>query len=651
MLSVKRQAPATELQASKRPQRLIPVGKSLGHCFPDIARQLQDKSLDPFDISAGSGLKYSWVCNKAPICPNCSTPHVWDDTVSHRTNGKRGCPWCSNHGNVVCRCKSLGYKYPTVATQLNDKSINAFQISANCNKKYTWVCSTVPNGRCQECGTQHIWDAPVYSRTSGQRGCPLCSNCGPSSKVCKCKSLGFKFPELIPEVNDKSLDVYGVSAKSNKIIEWICSNKTNGLCECGTTHVWKTAIATRTERKSACPWCTKVGSHGYVCRCNSVGYLHPELISQFVDKTVNPFAVSSHSGVKYKWVCNKFQDGKCDECGTLHEWEATVDHRVQGNGCPFCSSTSLCRCRSLGYKFPKIACELQDKNINPFEVPFGSGQITTWVCSSTNNGVCGNCGTLHVWKTSVNNRTSGRGCPFCSGCGVNGQLCKCRSLGFKYPDIAKELQDTVDPFTIPFATNVRYLWKCSNVTDGTCPCGTIHTWTASVNHRTSGAGCPWYSSKGPSSRVCRCKSLGYLYPDICNELIDQDPFSIPAHSNLLCTWKCTKGHTWKSSVGNRTGTYRRNCPQCSFNKAEAKLLTIVESHSLITSHSKHTISCYDIYSQKNRQLIPDAIVELTSGHKISIELDGPQHFESVYWYDAENCSDLHDQLVGIWSLA
>ena len=58
-------------------------------------------------------------------------------------------------------------------------------------------------------------------------------------------------------------------------------------------------------------------------------------------------------------------------------------------------------------------------------------------------------------------------------------------------------------------------------------------------------------------------------PELCKEW-DYDknaPETIGKSSNKLVWWKCSKGHEWKASVGNRTNkNFSSNCPYCSNRK-------------------------------------------------------------------------------------
>ena len=64
---------------------MIDKEKSLAYRFPELAKEwhpTKNGDLTPFDVTCGSGKKVWWF-------GECG--HEWDDTVSHRTEG-RACP-------------------------------------------------------------------------------------------------------------------------------------------------------------------------------------------------------------------------------------------------------------------------------------------------------------------------------------------------------------------------------------------------------------------------------------------------------------------------------------------------------------------------------------------------------------------------------
>ena len=66
--------------------------------------------------------------------------------------------------------------------------------------------------------------------------------------------------------------------------------------------------------------------------------------------------ITPHSGRKVWWVCDQCPDGHA------HEWEATVQQRTNGTGCPYFASRRVCQHNSLPTKAPAIAAQWSSTN-------------------------------------------------------------------------------------------------------------------------------------------------------------------------------------------------------------------------------------------------------------------------------------------------
>lgn len=293
------------------------------------------------------------------------------------------------------------------------------------------------------------------------------------------------FSMIHPTLNE-GIDFEKLTTGMRLKLWWRCK-----VAECD-HHVWQTRIDqilcsrnTNTKTKG-CPFC----HHKKICKCVSFGTLYPELLKEFDDKNLDPFAISSNINKIISWKCIKHTT--CDQ----HKWKTTPNARIYKNhGCPYCNHKKICKCDSLGTLYPEIAKEL-DPNIDPYSIAPQSGKILTWYCRKAE------CGCPHIWKTVCSNRTTREktGCPYCSG----RRVCKCNSLGILYPNIAKELDEKVDTFSIPPQSGKKFTWTCL-----TCK----FKWTATVKSRTIGMMCPECKLPSRMEYVCRkvLKDLGEIY--------------------------------------------------------------------------------------------------------------------------------------------
>jgi len=94
-------------------------------------------------------------------------------------------------------------------------------------------------------------------------------------------------------------------------------------------------------------------------------------------------------------------------CKNNHEWQATINNRSKGRGCPYCSGRYPVLSRSLEKTRPGLTKEWHsEKNLplTPKDVTPGSMKKLWWRCEKG-----------HQWQATVNNRAKGSRCPDCFG--------------------------------------------------------------------------------------------------------------------------------------------------------------------------------------------------------------------------------------------
>lgn len=95
------------------------------------------------------------------------------------------------------------------------------------------------------------------------------------------------------------------------------------------------------------------------------------------------------------------------KCPKGHKWSATVNHRNQGSGCPYCSGRrAIERETDLQTGNPELAKEWDyeaNGDLTPREIVVGSVKKSWWKCSKG-----------HKWEETIANRINGNGCPYCS---------------------------------------------------------------------------------------------------------------------------------------------------------------------------------------------------------------------------------------------
>ena len=572
-------------------QRLLSGFNDLATKFPEIAAEwhpTKNGDLTPDQVSAGSHKKVWWL-------GNCG--HEWDAKVGERTGQNHGCPFESRQ-RTLYNFNDLATKFPDVAAEWHptkNGDLTPDQISAGSHKKVWWL------GNCG-----HEWDAKVGERTRKQQGCPFEAK-SHARLLTGFNDLLTKFPAIAAEWHPNKngdLTPNDISAGSNKKVWW--------LGTCG--HEWDSMVTNRTRQNQGCPF---ESGRRTLAGFNDLATKFPEIAAEWhptKNGDLTPDTISASNGKKVWWL---------GSCG--HEWETTVGSRT-GNktGCPFESRRrTLDGFNDLATKFPGIATGLhhtKNSAITPdqvtadhkkvqrirkywhalaariagsneknAELAFASSKRTTtgfndlatkfpdvaaeWhptkngdltssqVTPGSNKKVwwLGTCG--HEWDATVNGRTGQNlGCPFDSG---HRTLTGFNDLATKFPEIAAEWHPTKNGDLTPnqvTAGSEKKVWWLGK-------CG--HEWDTRIKRRTGQkSGCPFESRRRRT--LTGFNDLATKFPEIAAELHptkngDLTPDQIFASSSKKVWWLGKCGHTWDSTVANRT-VIKTGCPFDSSNR-------------------------------------------------------------------------------------
>jgi len=171
------------------------------------------------------------------------------------------------------------------------------------------------------------------------------------------------------------------------------------------------------------------------------------------------------------------------KCSKGHEWQAAVNSRNSGRGCPVCAGkTVIPGYNDLASKNPELAKEwhpTKNGTLTPYNVTFKSNKKVWWHCK---NG--------HEWQAKILSRAYGSGCPFCAGIYV---VTEVNDLESQYPFLAKEWHPTKNKDLTPRDVTKgsdRKVWWLGE-------CG--HEWKASISNRARGTGCPICKSESKTS--------------------------------------------------------------------------------------------------------------------------------------------------------
>jgi hypothetical protein len=289
--------------SGKRPS----AAYSLATEYPDVASEWhpsKNGGLTPNQVPPGSDKKVWWKCEAGP-------DHEWQSSVSNRTSGNKGCPFCA--GNQVSVTNSLATLYPAVAAEWHpakNGDITPDKVVAGSEKPYWWQCLIDPN---------HEWMASPNKRGGARTRCPYCAN----RAVSATNSLAARFPEIAVQwhpARNGDLTPDTVVAGSHNPVWWKCPN--------GPDHEWQISPMARTHGGSDCPFC----ANRKVSVTNSLAALFPAIAAEWhptKNGDLTPADVVAGSNKSCWWQCRAVPD---------HEWHTQVALRTgNGTGCPLCN--------------------------------------------------------------------------------------------------------------------------------------------------------------------------------------------------------------------------------------------------------------------------------------------------------------------------
>src|SRR3989339_40728 len=317
-----------------------------------------------------------------------------------------------------------------------------------------------------------------------------------------------------------------------------------------------------------------------------------------------PSHAASTPGIKVKVQGHEFNNIK--EAAKYYGRSYTHIFNRLKQGCTIEQALGLVkRTDSLQSEYPEISKQwhaTKNGTLTADAVTPHSGQKVWWRCSHG-----------HEWKTVINSRTRGYGCPYCAGQKPTAE----RNFATKYPELVKEWNweknGHMKPEDFAPRSQSKVWWKCDKG----------HSWEAVITNRTRDTRnlCPVCSNR----MLGKDNSLAQVCPDIAKDWhpyknAPLTPNDVVAGGSKKVWWICKHGHEWQAMIISRVkGT---GCPKCSLQTSRIEIAVYSELVALFDNITwREKISGYecDIY-------LPD--------NKIGIEIDG------VYWHSRKPKQEL-----------
>ena len=119
-------------------------------------------------------------------------------------------------------------------------------------------------------------------------------------------------------------------------------------------------------------------------------------------------------------------------------------------------------------------------------------------------------------------------------------------------EFAEDLNEGLTAKDLTAHSRKKVNWRCAKG----------HVWSARVDSRSAGNGCPFCNGKRP---VVGENDLATVNPALAAELANDLNGGLTAkdfttHSNKKVKWRCAKGHIWSAMIQRRSNG--SGCPYC-----------------------------------------------------------------------------------------
>ena len=331
----------------------------------------------------------------------------------------------------------------------NELGFEPNKLTCGSDKKAWWMC-----------GKGHEWQATVGSRNNGA-GCPFCSGRMP---IKGCTDIQTVNPSLIEEWDYEKNDKFSpdnILPNSHAKVWWKCRNE----------HEWQATLANRIKGRG-CPYCA--GRYAIAGKTD-LQTANPSLANEWNyarNISLTPSDVLPNSHQNAWWLCSNG-----------HEWQARIDSRNKGAGCPYCAGRyAIAGKTDLQTLNPLLAKEWNyEKNMGlfPENMMPNSEEKVWWIC-----------GKGHEWQAKIKDRNNGNGCPICSGKMVLKGFNDLRTVN---PSLAQEWNfeknKEITPEDVTSGSSEKAWWICSKG----------HEWQATIASRNIGIRCPVCTSERHTS--------------------------------------------------------------------------------------------------------------------------------------------------------
>lgn len=539
----------------------------------------KNTSFSPEILTAGSSYKVWWKCS---VCN-----HSWMAAPNERILHGNCCPECSVHkvnAMRLLRKGSFEENYPERAKDWDykkNKDLLPSQVTAGSNKKVYW--------KCHVCG--YKWKGMVCNHAKSMYSCEKCAIRERALERYGSRPLIETHPRLAEEWDynhNGKLTPYNTTAHYSKSIRWICKRG----------HQWKQSVSVRVKQDVGCPHCYKESATSFAEQTlffylrqitpaqNRYPYNGIEIDIYLKDKDNNEI------GIEYDGLYYHSKKGS-------KKREQKKDNKLSEYGVRVIRVKEDTRDEVIGdiiyVKIKKDYSHLKYAIENIILMTGLSGEIDFNIDRDK----------IKIYEQYIETE-------------------KENSIVAKMPEVAKqwdyEKNGNIKPENILCTSAKKFYWKCKKG----------HSWSAAVNSRYSGRGCPYCAGHilvvGENDLLSQNPEIAKQWDYEANG--DLRPDQITVNNTKKVGWICpTCHHKWVTSVVSRNKN--GGCPKCADKvRTATKYKNIIKKKGSFADNYPHLLQDWDFDMNKeiDPYLIPPNSGKVvnwkchTCGHKWAVSI-------------------------------
>ena len=530
---------------------------------PDIVAEwhpTKNGSMTPDKVTSCSETNVWWLLSYDDPETGKHFDFEWEASISKRTSGN-GCPFLSGRA-VWPGYNDLATKRPSLAAQWHptkNGSLSPKNVTVCCTEKAWWYLpyDDPETGRHFD----FEWEAGISSRSYGD-GCPFLSGHAVWPGF---NDLATKCPELATQWHPTKngaltpAEVYYSSLQKAWWLQPYDDSETGKHFD----FEWEATIHARSGG-TGCPY---LSGNAIWVGFNDLASRNPELAAQWhptKNGDLTPEMVTCGCTDKVWWLL-PYDDPDTGKHFDF-EWEAPINARSGGTGCPYLSGHAvMVGFNDLATRKPELAAQwhpTKNGDLTPEMVTCGCTDKMWWLLPYDDPDTGKNFD--FEWEAPINARSGGTGCPYLSGHAI---WVGFNDLASRNPELAAQWHPTKNGDLTPEMVTCGCpdkVWWLLPYDDPETGKHFDFEWKASITGRSRNTGCPYLTGRGtwPGYNDLKTKR-----PDLAAEWHPtrnrrRTPDKVYYRETTKAWWLCPQcGYEWRAAAAKRV-CVDELCPAC-----------------------------------------------------------------------------------------